>query len=167
MNEAQVPSSATTTRRSAELRRLAGAGAAVAGVLAVWLIARYGLGMHLHAPAFGPTQRPTTVPVGLVVVIAALAALAGWGMVELIEAKARRPRRVWLVIAPVSLVVSWTAPLSGHGVSGGDRVALICMHLAVAGALIPLYARSLHSRRRTVPSGRSSQAHVPTEGATR
>jgi hypothetical protein len=164
----QLPSRTTPTRRAAELRRLAGAAAAAAAVLTVWLIARYGAGLHLHAPIFGPTQRPMTVPGGFAVAVAVLAALAGWGLVELLEAKARRPRRAWLVTAPVVLVVSLSAPLSGHDVSSSDRLALICMHLAVGAALVPLYARSLHpTRRSSGPAGLPSRESVPSEGATR
>ncbi|MHB1533983.1 MAG: DUF6069 family protein [Acidimicrobiales bacterium] len=168
MNEEQLPSRTIPTSRTAELRRLSGAAAAAAAVLTVWLIVRYGAGLHLHAPAFGPTQRLTTVSGGFAVVVAVLAALAGWGVVELLEAKARRPRRAWLVTAPVVLVVSLWAPLSGHGVSSGDRLALICMHLAVGAALTPLYARSLHPNRGSSGSaGLPPRASVPSEGATR
>lgn len=168
MNQEQLPSPTPPTRRTAELRRLAGAAAAAAGVLTVWLIVRYGAGLHLHAPVFGPTQRPMTVPGGFVVAVAVLAALAGWGLVELLEAKVRHPRRAWLVTAPVVLVVSLSAPLSGHGVASSDRLALICMHLAVGAVLISLYARSLHpTRRPSGPAGLPSKASVPSEGATR
>lgn len=168
MNEVQLPSLAIPTRRTAKLRRLAGAAAAAAAVLTVWLIVRYGARLHLHAPAFGATQRPTTVSGGFAVVVAVLTALAGWGLVELLEAKARRPRRAWLVTAPVLLVVSLSAPLSGHGVTSSDRLALICMHLVVGAALIPLYARSLPPTRRASGSaGLPPRASVPSEGATR
>lgn len=168
MNQEQLSSRTTPTRRTAELRRLAGAAAAAAAAPTVWLIVRYGAGLHLHAPAFGPTQRPTTLPGGFAAAVAVLAALAGWGLVELLETKARHPRRAWLVTAPVVLVVSLSAPLSGQGVTSSDRLALICMHLAVGAALIPLYARSLHARRRAGgPAGLPSQTSVPSEGATR
>jgi hypothetical protein len=167
MNQEQLPSVSTPTNRAGELRRLAGAAAAAAAVLTVWLIVRYGAGLHLHAPAFGPTQRPRTVSGGFAVVVAVLAALAGWGLVELLEAKARRPRRAWLVTAPVVLVLSLSAPLSGHGVTSNDRLALICMHLAVGAALIPLYAHSLHpTRRASGPTGLPPRASVPSQGAT-
>ncbi|MHB8289742.1 MAG: DUF6069 family protein [Acidimicrobiales bacterium] len=167
-NEEKLPSLTTPTRRTAELCRLAGAAAAAAAALTVWLIVRYGEGLHLHAPAFGPTQRPATVSGGFAVVVVVLAALAGWGVVELLEAKARRPRRAWLVTAPVVLVVSLSAPLSGHGVTSSDRLALVCMHLAVGAALIPLYARSLHpTRRSNGPAGLPPRASVSSEGATR
>lgn len=167
MNEAQLPPGTTTTRRSAELHRLAGAAAAPATVLIVWQVVRYAAGTHLHAPAFSPAQRPTTLSAPFVTAAATLAALAGWGMAELLQAKARRPRRAWLVIAPVVLVVSLSSPLSGHGVSSGDRAALICMHLAVAATLIPLYARSLPLQRRRGAAELSPRAFAPTEGANR
>jgi len=168
MNQEQLPSRTIPTRRAAELRRLAGAAAAAAAVLTVWLIVRYGAGLHLHAPAFSPTQRPTTVSGGFAVAVAVLAALAGWGFVELLEAKARRPRRAWLVTAPVMLVVSLSAPLSGHGVTSSDRLALICMHLAVGAVIIALYSRSLHpTRRASGPTGLPPRASAPSQGATR
>jgi hypothetical protein len=167
MNQEQLPSRTTPPRRTAKMRRLAGAAAAAAAALTVWLIVRYGAGLYLHAPAFGPTQRPTTVSGGFAVVVAVLAALAGWGLVELLEAKACHPRRAWLVTAPVVLVVSLSAPLSGHGVTSSDRLALICMHLAVGAALIPLYARSLHPiRRSSRPTGLPSLTSVSSQTAT-
>jgi hypothetical protein len=39
---------------------------AVAAAVAVWLIARYGAGMQLRTPGFGPGQRPASLAVGLV-----------------------------------------------------------------------------------------------------
>jgi hypothetical protein len=48
------------------------------------------------------------------------------------------PRRFWVMIAPAALVISLAGPLSGHGVSGGNRLALMLMHLTVAAIIIPV-----------------------------
>lgn len=169
MNNDQQALSSTTpiTRRIRELVPLAGAAAALAAVLIVWTIIPYGVVIRLHAPAFGSTQEPTVVSAGMALTVALLATLAGWGVVELLEAKARRPRRTWLVAASAGLIVSLSGPLSGHGISGDDRLALLCMHLAVGLALIPLFARSLPRRRkRGLGSDLLPERSAPTERVT-
>ncbi|MGH3492974.1 MAG: DUF6069 family protein, partial [Sciscionella sp.] len=69
------------------------------------------------------------------------------------------PRRTWLVTSLPALVLSLSGPLSGHGVTVADRVALVCMHLAVAAVLIPITAHSLV--RRADDSGSSRANPVP------
>jgi hypothetical protein len=127
-------------RRHRARTRLAGAAGAVAAAMAVWLVARYGAGLHPHTPGFSSAQRPASLTPGFVAVLSAAASLLAWAALTLIERIARRPRRVWVFTGLITLAVSLSAPLSGHGVTGTDRLALICMHLAVAVALVPIFA---------------------------
>lgn len=119
---------------------LAGMAVAIAAAAGVWLVARYGAGVALRTPAFNTAGRPSTLTIGFVVVVAAVASLAGWGTVTLIGWLARRPRRTWITTGIAATVVSLSAPLSGHGITATERLALVCMHLAVAAAVVPVLA---------------------------
>lgn len=155
-----------SARRGNAALRLGGLLGAAAAVAAVWLIARYAANVHLHSPAFGDTQRPATVPVGLALAVAVLAGLAGWGVAELLARRAARPRRTWLAISLAVVVLSLSGPLTGHGVTTGDRIALVCMHLAVAVVLVPMIALSLAPRAGDRGAPINSEAAVTTEAGT-
>lgn len=81
---------ATPPHRGSTIRAAGGAGAIMAAVI-VWLVARQGAGVALATPGFSAAQRPTHLAVGLVVVAATLASLAGWGVAAVIERAATRP----------------------------------------------------------------------------
>jgi len=61
-------------RRHRARTRLAGAAGAAAAV-AVWLVARYGAGLHPHPPAFSSAQRPASLTPAFVAVVAVAASL--------------------------------------------------------------------------------------------
>lgn len=130
-------------RTAARTLRPIGVAAAAGAALAVWLIARYGAGLQPRTPSFAPTGQPMALAAGFAVVVAAVVALAGWGLVALLDRRAARPRRAWLVIGLVVLAVSLSGPLSGYGLTGGERLVLLCLHLSVGAVLIPWYARGL------------------------
>src|SRR5262249_26098586 len=67
-------------RRGIVLIRMTGAAGAVLAAVVVWLLARYGAGMQLRTPGFTATGYPTVLTAGVVVVVAAVASLAGWGV---------------------------------------------------------------------------------------
>lgn len=140
-----MPDHGTTlpARRHRPRTRLAGAAGAAAAAVAVWLVVRYGAGLHPHTPGFGPAQRPASLAPGFVAVLSAAASLLAWAALTLIERTARGPRRVWVITGLITLAVSLSAPLSGHGVTGTDRLALICMHLAVGAVLVPVFALTI------------------------
>jgi hypothetical protein len=110
---------------------------------AVWLIARFGFGLQVRTPGFAPGQHPMNLGVALVLIASAVAGAAAWAAVEVIERTASRPRRAWVAVA---LVVSLSGPLAGHGVTMSSRLALVCMHLAVAAVLIPAFALTIGRR---------------------
>ena len=163
MIDNKIPVTAQPRTSTAVLRLGLVAGAAVA-VLVVWLIARYAAGVHPHSPAFTGTAHPQAVQAGFAVAIAVLAALLGWGLAVLIGRRARRPRRVWLFSSGAVLLVSLAGPLSGHGVPGSDRLALVLMHLAVAAVLIPGYASTLPRSREHRPTRTTPASAAPADG---
>lgn len=104
----------------------------------------------MHQPALGAAQQSQALGAPFVAVVSALAALAGWGLLAVLERFTAAARRVWTVIATVALLLSLGAPLSGHGVTAGSRFTLVAMHLAVGAAVITLMRRS--SQRRSEAS---------------
>ena len=139
------------SKRPATLSRLRGADRVVAmlgaviGPVLVWLIATVGFGKQLYQPGFGGTA-PEELSIWLVAATAGIAALAGAGVLALIERFSRRPAQVWLVVATAVLIVSLGAPLSGEGIDTANKLALASMHLAAGAVLIPLLYRSARLR---------------------
>lgn len=131
-----------TTQPTRRLQRLAAVPASILSALILWAIATQAGGVDLRSPAFSATQHPAAVGAGLVAVAAALAALAAWVLLAVLERTSRHPRRAWTTIAVVALVVSLGAPLSGHGIAGADRATLACLHLVVAATVIVLFGRT-------------------------
>ncbi len=131
-----------TTRPTHRLQRPAAVAAVIVVALALWAVATQAAGVDLRSPAFSAAQHPAAVGVGLVAVATALAALAAWALLAILERTVRHPRRAWTTIAVVVLVVSLGAPLSGHGITGADRAVLACLHLLVATTVIVLIGRT-------------------------
>lgn len=71
---------------------------------------------------------------GAVAVASAIAALAGWGLLALLERFTARARLIWTVVASVVLVGSLLGPLGG--VDTAARLGLVALHLVCAGVLI-------------------------------
>jgi len=138
---ATMPASGTnsTTRATRRARSLAVAGATAAALVA-WAIAqavaeltvRYGSGSGSGVHHVG---------VASVAAVSTLVGLAAWGSLFLLERSAANARRAWTAIAVAVLAVSSAGPL-GAGVGGSTKAALLCIHLTVAGVLIPCLART-------------------------
>jgi hypothetical protein len=114
--------------------------AAVIAPATIWMVAVPLLGVDLQIAQ--PSGRPPaemTLP--LVVITALAAAVAGWGLLTLLERLTRRTRAIWTGTALVALVVSF-APLLGPGTPIASRIVLALLHLTVAAILIPALARS-------------------------
>lgn len=138
----------TSDRTRASMRRKArvvAVSAAPAAALLVWAMAKL-LGMDVQSPVFDPAQGSWDIGAGMVMFTATLASLAGWGALALLERLTARARTIWTVGAILVALFSLIMPLTGTDVSGGNRAALLLMHVAVAGVLIPLLRRT--SRRR-------------------
>lgn len=120
--------------RSTRRTRAAAVAAAVAAAALVWLIAVPLLDLAVTVPE-GPGST-TRAPLGLalVLVTAAVASLAGWALLALLERLTRRAGAIWTGVALVVLVA--TMPYA-PGFTATERVVLGAMHLAVAAVLVP------------------------------
>ena len=146
------------SKRPATLSRLR-RGDRVVAVLAtviapvlVWLIATVGFGQHLYQPGFGGSA-PQELSIWLVAIVAGIAAIAGAGVLALIERINPRPAQVWLVVSTAVLILSLGGPLSGEGIGTANKLALVSMHLAAGAVLIPLLYRSARLRQEENQSG--------------
>ncbi len=118
--------------------------AAVAAAVAVWLVARLaGTDLTVEQGAGGGAAH-----VGLVMVAAmsALAGLAGWGLLAVLERSTPRARTLWDYIALGVLVISLVGPL-GAGTTAGTKLALVGAHLATAAVLVPGLRRTAQQAR--------------------
>ena len=137
------------------LRRSDRVVAVIATIIApvlVWLLATVGFGQQLYSPGFGGTA-PQELSIWLVAASAGIAALAGAGVLAVIERISRRPAQVWLVVSTAVLILSLGAPLSGEGIGTADKLALVSMHLAAGAVMIPLLYRSARLRQEENQSG--------------
>ncbi|MFG2332671.1 DUF6069 family protein [Streptomyces sp. NPDC048604] len=119
---------------SARTRRFGITTLAVLAPVLVWLVADPLLGHPLRISDGDRTLDIGAVPAA---VVALLASLSGWGLLAALERfGVGNAHAIWTVLAGAVLVVSFL-PLLGGGMSGGTRVSLALMHLAVAAVLIP------------------------------
>jgi hypothetical protein len=72
----------------------------------------------------------------------ALAGLAAWGLLTLLERRSAHATTAWTAIAAVVLAVSLTGPL-GNGVDTASKLVLACLHLGAAIPVITLMRRSI------------------------
>lgn len=116
--------------------------AVAAGVLAglvVWVLLVPLGGMELRANVGGSEQE---VPVFAVVLASLLGCLVGWAAVAVLERRVARPRRTWLLLATALVVLSFLSPVF-QAADTSSVVGLSLMHVAVALAAVPLFARTL------------------------
>lgn len=135
-------------RRKARLLGVAGAALAA---LVVFLVAQYGLGMDLHTPASG-SMPAMPLNAGFVLFVSLLASVVGWVLLGLLERFTSGGRRAWSIVAIAVAILSLSGPMSGSGITAGNRLALALMHVAVAAVLIPTLSRTAAS---------SAPAHQP------
>ncbi|MEV4119707.1 DUF6069 family protein [Micromonospora sp. NPDC049645] len=120
------------------LRRAAVAAGAILVAVGEFALLRSVAGGDL-AVTSGDSTRQITV--AAVVVAATVAALAGWGLLALLERLTGRARVWWTSIAVAVLLLSLLlGPPSGVG--GGARASLALLHLSVGVVLILGLARS-------------------------
>jgi Family of unknown function (DUF6069) len=136
---ATVPTPEAATRRRARLLAVAGAGGAA---LALWAVVELAFGHDLRGPAFATNAEPSDVGPAQVLVVSLLAALAGWGLLAVLERFTARARELWAGIAVVVVIGSLGGPLSGTGVTTADRWGLVGFHLVVGAVLIPTLYRT-------------------------
>ncbi|MFE9689437.1 DUF6069 family protein [Micromonospora sp. NPDC005806] len=112
--------------------------ATTAATLLVWVAAVPLAGVDLVANTGGTEQTVTPVAVA---VSTLLAALAGWGLLALLERFTARARGIWTGVAVVVLPVSLLGPLGG-GVGTAATVTLVAMHLVAAAVLVQTLFRT-------------------------
>jgi hypothetical protein len=129
-----------TTPQAAQIRRsrALAVGAATLAAVAVWAIAVPGLGVHL-VTRFGHAA-PSTVHVYVVLAAALVASLLGWALLDQLERRTTRAHAIWGATAAVVLLASLGLPLSAATTTSA-KLALVAMHLTVAGVLVPLLLR--------------------------
>ncbi|MER7892730.1 DUF6069 family protein [Micromonospora sp. NPDC094482] len=133
-------STSTPTTTSSLRRRAAGVAAAVLACVLIWAVGELaGVDFTVEYPE----QPAQVIGPGAVVTASLGAALLGWAALAVLERLTRRAAVVWTVLAVVVALIS-LAPVFGTEATGGAKLTLGAMHLAVAAALILL----LPTRRR-------------------
>jgi hypothetical protein len=123
--------------------------AAVLAALAVWLVSDPLLGVELAAPTRPGSAQLLSISPALVAGTSLVAALAGWGLLALLERFTARPRTSWTAIAVLVGLLSLAGPLSTIAPTTlANGVSLAAMHLAVAAVLIPGLAATAPSLTR-------------------
>jgi Family of unknown function (DUF6069) len=150
--QAQETLTATPTTQPRRARALV-VIAAVLAALAVWLVTDPLLGVALVAPTRLGSQELLSITPGLVAATSLAAALAGWGLLALLERFTARPRTSWTAIAVLVGLLSLAGPLSTIApTTVANGLSLALMHLAVAAVLIPGLAATAPSLARPVPA---------------
>jgi Family of unknown function (DUF6069) len=126
--------------RSPRRERAAIAAIGVAAAVVAWLALQYGAHAHMLVK-LAPGRPATHVTLVSAIVASALAGLAGWGVLTLLERRTAHPHRNWLITSIAVLVVSLAGPLAA-GQGTGAKLSLAVLHLAVAAAIIPRLAWS-------------------------
>jgi len=127
--------------------------AAVLAALAVWLVTGLLLGVDLAAPTRPGSEQLQSITPALVAATSLVIALAGWGLLALLERFTARPRTIWTAIAALVGLLSLAGPLSTVASSTlANGLSLALMHLAVAAVLIPGLAATAPSLARPTPA---------------
>ncbi|MGL5929336.1 MAG: DUF6069 family protein [Dermatophilaceae bacterium] len=129
-------------------RALAVAGGAVAGLL-VWVLLVPIGGMDLRA-ATGGAERE--IPAAAVVLSALIGGLLGWGIAELLQRRAGRPKRTWVILTTILAALSCVSPFGGAA-DTSSALGLVLMHIAVALVVIPGIAATLPATRPGATAG--------------
>nr|ADG86332.1 hypothetical protein [Streptomyces sp. SANK 61196] len=127
------------------VRALAAAAAVVAAAL-IWIVARAVLDIDLRTPDGPGSTTTTALPFVNVVVATAVVSLLGWGLLTVLERFTSRARPVWSAAATAVLVLSLFAPLFAEGLTTGNRITLVLLHLTVGAILIPAFRREAAER---------------------
>ena len=115
-----------------------------AGLLAAFVAAAANAVVYLVASAAGAMpqdvvvngQGPIVLP--MVATMSVLGALAGAGVYALVGRFARRPVRVFRVVAAVALVLSFVGPFTIPGAPAAMVATLLLMHVVAAAVVVGL-----------------------------
>ncbi len=133
-----------TKPRQLRLQRGLAVLSAIIAALAVWLVAKFGLGVEVAEPeSSGPASQIDTANI---VVVSAAALFAGWALLAVLERFTARAARWWLRIAVLVAIVSLAGPLTTPGLTASGRVVLGMLHLVIGTLAIALLYRSSPTR---------------------
>lgn len=127
--------------RARRITRAAAVGLGALGAVLVWVIADPLLGVDFSVTSSGTT---TVVGPGLIVGMAVLFSLLGWGLLAVLERFSQRARVIWTTVAVVVTLLSLVMPFNSGEAETAAKWSLLVMHLVVAAAVIPLFARTVH-----------------------
>jgi hypothetical protein len=136
--------SAPSTRpRSLVATRAIVVGAAVAAAALAWVVIVPVLGTDITVPKSPSSSERIDLAIGPVIVMSALASLAGWALLTVLERFTSRALVIWTAIATVVLLVTmpWDADFTSS-----ERLALVVLHLAVAVPLVLGFWRTAPAR---------------------
>jgi hypothetical protein len=114
---------------------LAAAGAAGANVL-VYALAR-ALGVSLVMPPI-PGTAPALLPVGMVILMSVVGAVAGTVAFALLGRFVPRGVLLFQIVGIVFLLLSFSGPLTLDATDGATKATLMLMHVVAGGTIIGL-----------------------------
>jgi hypothetical protein len=112
--------------------RLLVVGIAASAALADWAILAPLAGITLDARQGGTTQHVGPIAIAVSTV---LVALAGWGLLAILERRTPRAQNIWTVIAAIVCTTSLFSPLDS-GIGLGAKLGLASLHLVVGAVVI-------------------------------
>lgn len=129
------------SRQGVVRQRLLVVVVATVAAAAGWATFEVALGQDLRAPAMGGSAG---MDIGLVAVVisVALAGLAAWGSLAVLERWVARARLAWTILAVAVFMFSLGGPFGGEGVDAAGRWMLATLHVVAASILIPGLART-------------------------
>jgi hypothetical protein len=124
---------ATTRPQSLLATRALVVVAAVVTAALAWVVIVPLLGNDITVPKSPSSSERIDLAIGPVIVMSALASLAGWALLTILERFTAKARIIWTAVALVVLVATmpWDADFTS-----GERLGLVILHLAVAIPLI-------------------------------
>ncbi|GGS91653.1 DUF6069 family protein [Streptomyces cinerochromogenes] len=133
-----MSTSSEAGRGTVRVRALATLAAVVVAIL-VWVLADSVFGVELRTPDGPGSSETSELTLPTAAVAAGVVALLGWGLLALLERRSARARTLWTRVAVGVLVLSLFAPLFAQGLSAGNRVSLVLLHLGVGAVVIPAF----------------------------
>lgn len=145
---AAVTAPATRVPLSALLRTclVAALAAAVATETLTALVRAGGVELAVGNPG-GDAGSVVPLTFGACAMSVAFCMVLGTALAALLNRRAKRPARTYVVTTVVLTLLSLGSPLLAAGTSGATKVTLVAAHLVAAAVVIPLVARTLGRTR--------------------
>ena len=131
---------------------------AALAALTTWYVVTTVAGVDLVVRAGGAADRVTALPV---VLASTAAALAGWGVLAVLERVTRHAARGWTAGAGLLTLVSLQPVLAPSDTAAEARVGLATLHLVVAAVVVVGLLRSRRDPAVPDATDRQAGADVP------